>query len=41
MKTRKDNDMTDLTNAVYTKRGNELSWPIRSGVIFYENKIGQ
>lgn len=39
-KTKKSNDMADLTNAVYTKKGNELSWPIEPGVIFDENKIG-
>ena len=33
MKIRKDNDMTNLTDTSYTKRENELSWPIRPSAI--------
>ena len=37
MKTRKDNDVTDCISAVYVEYDIELSWPIRSGVIYDEN----
>lgn len=41
MKTRHDNDMIDCIGVVYVENDNELSWPIKSGVVYDENQIGQ
>ena len=39
--TRKDNDVSDHTDAVYANNDTKLSWPIRLGVDYDENQIGQ
>lgn len=41
MKTKKDNDMTDCTEVIYTKNKTELSWPIGPGVVCDENQTWQ
>ena len=33
--------MTDRTDVVYTKNKTELLWPIKPGMIYDENRIGQ
>ena len=41
MKTRQDNDMTDLIGMVYAKNETELSWSIRLDVVCDENQAWQ
>ena len=40
MKTKQDNEVTDLTSA-NAKNETELSWPIRLGVIYDKNQTGE
>ena len=40
-KTRQDNDMPDCIGTIYAKNEIELSWPIGSGTICDQSKIGQ
>ena len=41
MKTRPDNNVIDRKSVIYAKNKIELSWPIRSSMIYDENWIGQ
>ena len=36
-KTRKDNNMTDRTGAIYSKIGTELSWSIEQDVVYHKS----
>ena len=40
MNTKQDNDVTIRIGEIYTKNETELSWPIRLGADYDENKIG-
>ena len=37
MKTKQDNDVTHRTYIVWAENEIQLSWPIGSGAIYYEN----
>ena len=40
MKTKWDNDMTNRTGAIYTKKDTKILWSIESSVDYDENHIG-
>ena len=40
METKQDNDMIDCIGVVYAKTETELSGPIKSGAVCYQNQIG-
>ena len=40
-KTRQYNDVTDRTGPLYTKIETKLLWPIRRGIVYGEDQIGQ
>lgn len=41
MKRAHDNDINDCIGVVYAENDTELSWPIRSDVVYDENQIGE